>query len=123
MATGPVLEDPCMPVIFWLGVATSIGIGISNAGNDLSNAMGVTVGAKVMTLQRAVMVGAAFDGLGALLMGSRVTSTISGGVINARMFHEVMPPAPAAPPPAAPPAAPPALHMGLLGERYVIAMK
>ena len=71
-----------------MGLVTSVGIGIGNAGNDLSNAMGVTVGSKVLSLKRAVLVGTLFDGLGGLLMGSRVTNTISGGVINPEIYKE-----------------------------------
>ena len=76
----------CLSLIFYLGLITSVGIGIGNAGNDLCNAMGVTVGAKVLPLRHAVAVGALFDGLGGLLMGSRVTNTISSGIVNPSIY-------------------------------------
>ena len=76
----------CLPLVFFLGVITSVGIGIGNAGNDLCNAMGVTVGSKVLPLKHAVIIGAMFDGLGGLLMGSRVTNTISAGIVHPEIY-------------------------------------
>ena len=76
----------CLPLVFVLGVITSVGIGIGNAGNDLCNAMGVTVGSKVLPLKHAVIIGAMFDGLGGLLMGSRVTNTISAGIVHPEIY-------------------------------------
>lgn len=79
----------CAGPIFWVGVFAAIGIGMSNAGNDLCNAMGVTVGAGVLSLRQAVGVGALFDGLGGLLMGSRVTNTIAAGIIKRDLYAGV----------------------------------
>ncbi|KAG8462912.1 hypothetical protein KFE25_001685 [Diacronema lutheri] len=79
----------CAAPIFWIGVIAAVGIGMSNAGNDLCNAMGVTVGAGVLSLRQAVGVGALFDGLGGLLMGSRVTNTIAAGIVKRDLYSGV----------------------------------
>ncbi|KAJ1618698.1 phosphate transporter family-domain-containing protein [Pavlovales sp. CCMP2436] len=79
-------ETACASPIFWVGMLAAVGIGMSNAGNDLSNAMGVTVGAGVLSLRQAVGIGALFDGLGGLLMGSRVTNTIAAGIIKRDLY-------------------------------------
>jgi phosphate/sulfate permease len=79
----------CAGPLFALGVVVAIGIGMSNAGNDLCNAMGVTVGAGVLSLRQAVVIGALFDGLGGLLMGSRVTNTIAGGIVKRSLYTGV----------------------------------
>lgn len=89
MGSAPMLlQAGCLPLLYWLGVVTSMAIGVGNAGNDLSNAMGVTVGSRVLTLKHAVAVGTLFDGLGGLLMGGRVTNTISAGVLNPELYKE-----------------------------------
>ena len=56
--TAPAEKMLCVQLIFWLGVAASVSIGLGNAGNDLCNAMGVTVGARVLPLWKAVVLGA-----------------------------------------------------------------
>jgi len=50
--------------------------------NDVANAMGTSVGSKALTLWGAVLVAAVFEFTGAFFVGSRVTSTISKGIIS-----------------------------------------
>ena len=78
----------CVQLIFWLGVAASVSIGLGNAGNDLCNAMGVTVGARVLPLWKAVVLGALFDGLGALLMGGRVAHTVGERIVDPALYSD-----------------------------------
>ena len=78
----------CIQLIFWLGVAASVSIGLGNAGNDLCNAMGVTVGARVLPLWKAVVLGALFDGLGALLMGGRVAHTVGERIVDPALYSD-----------------------------------
>jgi len=50
--------------------------------NDVANAMGTSVGSKALTLWGAVLVAAVFEFTGAFFVGSRVTKTISKGIIS-----------------------------------------
>ena len=86
--TTPSEKMLCVQLIFWLGVAASVSIGLGNAGNDLCNAMGVTVGARVLPLWKAVVLGALFDGLGALLMGGRVAHTVGERIVDPALYSD-----------------------------------
>ena len=65
-----------------LGFFTAYGVG----ANDVANAMGTSVGSKVLTVKQAVLVAAVFEFLGAFLAGGGVTQTIRKGVIDPTLF-------------------------------------
>ena len=65
-----------------LGFFTAYGVG----ANDVANAMGTSVGSKVLTIKQAVVVAAVFEFLGAFLAGGGVTQTIRKGVIDPALF-------------------------------------
>jgi PiT family inorganic phosphate transporter len=65
-----------------LGFFTAYGVG----ANDVANAMGTSVGSKVLTVRQAVLVAAVFEFLGAFLAGGGVTQTIRKGVIDPALF-------------------------------------
>ena len=66
-----------------LGFFTAYGVG----ANDVANAMGTSVGSKVLTVKQAVLVAAVFEFLGAFLAGGGVTQTIRKGVIDPALFE------------------------------------
>ena len=66
-----------------LGFFTAYGVG----ANDVANAMGTSVGSKVLTIKQAVLVAAVFEFLGAFLAGGGVTLTIRKGVIDPALFE------------------------------------
>ena len=66
-----------------LGFFTAYGVG----ANDVANAMGTSVGSKVLTIKQAVLVAAVFEFLGAFLAGGGVTQTIRKGVIDPALFE------------------------------------
>ena len=66
-----------------LGFFTAYGVG----ANDVANAMGTSVGSKVLTIKQAVLVAAVFEFLGAFLAGGGVTQTIRKGVIDPDLFE------------------------------------
>ena len=65
-----------------LGFFTAYGVG----ANDVANAMGTSVGSKVLTVSQAVLIAAIFEVLGAFLAGGGVTQTIRKGVIDPELF-------------------------------------
>jgi len=56
--------------------------------NDVANAMGISVGAGVLTLRQAIVVAAIFEALGSVLASGNVTSTISHGIINVDVLND-----------------------------------
>ena len=49
--------------------------------NDVANAMGTSVGARVLTIKQAVVLAGVFEVLGALLASDNVTNTLSRGLV------------------------------------------
>jgi len=50
--------------------------------NDVSNAMGTSVGSRAITIKQAILIAMVFEFLGAYLAGGEVTSTIRNGIID-----------------------------------------
>jgi PiT family inorganic phosphate transporter len=75
-----IIHDPSillMMAIFF-GFMMAWGVG----ANDVANAMGTSVGAKVLTIRHAIILAAIFEVLGALLASDAVTTTISRGLVD-----------------------------------------
>lgn len=66
--------------IFGFYMAWNIG------ANDVSNAMGTSVGSKALTLKKAVIIAAILEFSGAFLLGSNVSSTIQQGIVDPDFF-------------------------------------
>src|SRR5690349_20602425 len=54
--------------------------------NDVSNAMGTSVGSKALTLRQAVVIAAIFEFGGAILFGSHVSETLQRGIVDPNTF-------------------------------------
>jgi inorganic phosphate transporter, PiT family len=54
--------------------------------NDVSNAMGTSVGSGALTMRRAVYLAAIFEFSGAFTVGASVTETIQSGLIQTQLF-------------------------------------
>ena len=50
--------------------------------NDISNAMGTSVGTKTLTVRQAIVIAIIFEFLGAYLAGGEVVSTIKDGILS-----------------------------------------
>ena len=66
----------CLAIIFGFFMAFGIG------ANDVSNAMGTSVGSKAITIRQAIIIAAIFEFIGAFLAGGEVTNTISNDIIK-----------------------------------------
>lgn len=66
-----------LATVFGLFMAWGVG------ANDVANAMATSVGSRVLTIKRALLVAAVFEFLGAVLAGGAVTSTIRKGIVQA----------------------------------------
>lgn len=55
--------------------------------NDVANAMGTSVGSKVLTLKKAVILAAVLEFSGAYFIGSNVSETIQKGIVDPAIFQ------------------------------------
>ena len=65
------------------GLYMTWGIG----ANDVANAMGTSVGSGAITVKQAIVIAAIMEFAGAYLAGGAVTSTISKGIIDGKLFE------------------------------------
>lgn len=56
--------------------------------NDVSNAMGTSVGSGALTLKKAIFIAAILEFCGAFFLGSNVSQTMQSGIINPSYFNE-----------------------------------
>lgn len=69
-------------VILFSGGFVAFFLSAALGGNDVANAMGTSVGTGAVSVKTALAIGAIMEFAGAVLLGSRVTQTIGGGVIS-----------------------------------------
>lgn len=70
----------------WLGAFFGFFMACGLGANDVSNAMGTSVGSRAITLRQAILIAMVFEFLGALLAGGEVTDTIRRGIIDSEIF-------------------------------------
>ena len=64
------------------GFFMAFGVG----ANDVSNAMGTSVGSGTITAKQAIIIAMIFEASGAYLAGGEVTETIKSGIIDTMQF-------------------------------------
>jgi len=76
--------------LVYIGLAAAFGLFMAwgIGANDVANAMATSVGSKVLTIKKAVLVAAVFEFLGAVLAGGAVTSTIRQGIVDVDHFTD-----------------------------------
>jgi inorganic phosphate transporter, PiT family len=73
-------------VLFALTLIIGFYMAWNIGANDVSNAMGTSVGSKALTLRKAVIIAALLEFSGAFLLGSHVSETIQSGIVNPDIF-------------------------------------
>lgn len=71
-----------------LGLVFSFGLAAAMGANDMANAFGTSVGAKVLTLRQAAMIATVFSLAGALSLGAGVTKTIASKIVHVDVFDD-----------------------------------
>ena len=73
------------PVVIF---ALAIGFGMSCAvgANDVANAMGTSVGSRIITIRQAIVIAAIFEALGAASASGQVTMTLRSGIFDVSYF-------------------------------------
>ena len=72
----------CLILASIFGFLMAWGVG----ANDVSNAMGTSVGSKAITVKQAVIIATIFECLGAVVAGGDVTNTIKSGILDPQLF-------------------------------------
>jgi inorganic phosphate transporter, PiT family len=72
----------------WLAVVFGLFMAWGIGANDVANAMATSIGAKVLTIRKALVVAAVFELAGAVLAGGEVTNTIRGGIVDADVLAD-----------------------------------
>ena len=57
--------------------------------NDVANAMGTSVGSKIITVKQAILIAAIFEALGAFFGSGTVTGTIRNSIIQPGLYNDV----------------------------------
>jgi sodium-dependent phosphate transporter len=73
----------------WILVAGALNSFLDACGigsNDLANSFGTTYGSKVLTVPQIIILASIFEFLGAMVLGSPVTNTLSGSISNVSYF-------------------------------------
>ena len=75
-----IFDYSTLPLIFAIicGFIMACGVG----ANDVANAMGTSVGSKVLTVKQAILIAVFFEFAGAFLAGGSVVNTIQNSIIN-----------------------------------------
>jgi PiT family inorganic phosphate transporter len=78
------------PIVFTIcGLTVGMYMAWTIGANDVANAMGTSVGSKVLTLRQAILVAAVFEFAGAFFAGGAVTNTIRYNVIQVEMVERI----------------------------------
>jgi PiT family inorganic phosphate transporter len=76
-------------IFFVLAIAFGLYMCWGIGANDVANAMGTSVGSGAITVKQAIIIAAIMEFAGAYLAGGQVASTISKGIVDAKVFESV----------------------------------
>ncbi|XP_060572629.1 sodium-dependent phosphate transporter 1-A-like [Ruditapes philippinarum] len=81
-----VLYDDTWLWLVILGFIIAFVLAFGLGANDVANAFGTSVGAKVLTIRQACILGTIFEIMGAILVGAKVSNTIRKGIISPDIY-------------------------------------
>lgn len=90
----PGLGVSSMQPISWMvavGLQACFALSAAMGSNDVANAFGTPVGAKILSLRNACILAAIFDVAGALTLGVGVSNTIAAKIVDPATFEEDSP--------------------------------
>eukprot|EP01134_Creolimax_fragrantissima_P004587 CFRG4587T1 len=85
----PVFGASEMQPLSWVveaAIFTCFALAMAMGANDVANAFGTSVGSGVITIQKAVIIAAVFNFVGAVTLGRGVADTIRKGIVDVDMF-------------------------------------
>ena len=80
--------DDAMLALLVVGFIIAFILAFSMGANDVANAFGTSYGSKVLTFYQVVVLASIFETLGAILLGGKVSNTISRGISEIYYFRE-----------------------------------
>ena len=72
-----------------IGVVISIYMAFNIAANDIGNSVGTAVGSGSLTMRKALILGAVFEFIGAMYLGSNVIKTVGSGIISPDLLQTI----------------------------------
>ena len=80
--------DPKSAVVLMIAALIGAYMAMNIGANDVANNMGPTVGSKALTMAGAIAIAALFEGMGAIIAGGEVVSTIKNGIIDPKAIAD-----------------------------------
>jgi len=71
----------------WIGIALAFSVAWINGANNAANAIGSAVGAKAISVRKALWLAALFDLLGSITYGQFVSSTLLKGIVDTSLIN------------------------------------
>lgn len=81
-----VLYDDTWLWLVIIGFIIAFILAFGLGANDVANSFGTSVGAKVLTIRQACILGTIFELLGAILVGAKVSNTIRKGIVSPDLY-------------------------------------
>lgn len=80
--------DPRSAMVLVISALIGAYMAMNIGANDVANNMGPTVGSRALTMAGAIAIAAIFEGMGAIIAGGEVVSTIKNGIIDPKAISD-----------------------------------
>lgn len=79
-------NEPKIDTLLAISIPLSFVMGIPAGGNDVSNSMGPVFGSNTLSMPWCLLLASFFNVLGAIVLGDKVSKTISSKILEAEEF-------------------------------------